>query len=82
MAQSHRTWPNSARRRYSAVTARSVGTPYTAGRPVLRAVTVDRLTALTTAGLLPGELQEMAVYYLAKAQRELGRSADSRRGMQ
>jgi hypothetical protein len=47
-----------------------------------RSVTADRLTALTTAGLLPAELQEMAVYYLAKAQRDLGRSAESRRGMQ
>ncbi|MFB7825318.1 ATP/GTP-binding protein [Streptomyces hydrogenans] len=47
-----------------------------------RAVTAGRLTALTAAGLLPGDLQEMAVYYLAKAQRDLGRSADSRRGMQ
>ncbi|GHE31223.1 hypothetical protein [Streptomyces hydrogenans] len=47
-----------------------------------RAITADRLTALTAAGLLPGDLQEMAVYYLAKAQRDLGRSADSRRGMQ
>ncbi|MGW3521375.1 ATP/GTP-binding protein [Streptomyces hydrogenans] len=47
-----------------------------------RAVTADRLTALAAAGLLPGDLQEMAVYYLAKAQRDLGRSADSRRGMQ
>ncbi|MFJ6252620.1 MULTISPECIES: ATP/GTP-binding protein [unclassified Streptomyces] len=46
-----------------------------------RALTADRLTALTAAGLLPGDLQEMAVYYLAKAQRDLGRSADSRRGM-
>ncbi|MFJ2061377.1 hypothetical protein ACIOMM_36540 [Streptomyces sp. NPDC087908] len=47
-----------------------------------RAVTAERLTALTTASTLPGDLQEMAVYYLAKAQRDLGRSTDSRRGMQ
>ncbi|MFB7031542.1 MULTISPECIES: ATP/GTP-binding protein [unclassified Streptomyces] len=47
-----------------------------------RALTADRLTALTGTGLLPGDLQEMAVYYLAKTQRDLGRSADSRRGMQ
>ncbi|MGW9453992.1 hypothetical protein [Streptomyces sp. NPDC055632] len=47
-----------------------------------RSVTADRLTALTSAGLLSDELQEMAVYYLAKAQRDLGRSAESRRGMQ
>ncbi|WJY43289.1 ATP/GTP-binding protein (plasmid) [Streptomyces sp. P9-2B-2] len=44
--------------------------------------TADRLTAVVQAGLLPAELQEMAVYYLAKAQRDLGRSDDSRRGMQ
>ncbi|MEV0449869.1 ATP/GTP-binding protein [Streptomyces sp. NPDC050600] len=47
-----------------------------------RSRTADRLTALTTAGHLPGDLHEMAVYYLAKAQRDLGRSADSRHGMQ
>ncbi|RSS57485.1 ATP/GTP-binding protein [Streptomyces sp. WAC01280] len=47
-----------------------------------RARTADRLAALTTAELLPDELQEMAVYYLAKATRDLGRSEDSRRGMQ
>ncbi|MEW1699289.1 MULTISPECIES: ATP/GTP-binding protein [unclassified Streptomyces] len=46
-----------------------------------RSVTADRLTTLTEARLLPADLQEMAVYYLAKAQRDLGRSADSRRGM-
>ncbi|MGW2393981.1 ATP/GTP-binding protein [Streptomyces lydicamycinicus] len=43
--------------------------------------TADRLTAVVDTGRLPGELHEMAVYYLAKAQRDLGRSADSRRGM-
>ncbi|MFD9047833.1 ATP/GTP-binding protein [Streptomyces zaomyceticus] len=47
-----------------------------------RAVTADRLTVLTAAGILPGDLQGVAVYYLAKAQRDLGRSAESRRGMQ
>ncbi|MFE6853388.1 hypothetical protein ACFVDH_21685 [Streptomyces sp. NPDC057674] len=47
-----------------------------------RAVTAERLTVLTAAEILPGDLQEMAVYYLAKAQRDLGRSAESRRGMQ
>ncbi|WP_432128076.1 ATP/GTP-binding protein [Streptomyces sp. bgisy082] len=47
-----------------------------------RSVTADRLTPLTHAGLLPDELQEMAVYYLAKVQRDLGRPAESRRGMQ
>lgn len=47
-----------------------------------RAVTASRLTAVTRAGLLPPDLHEMAVYYLAKAQRDLGHSAASRRGMQ
>ncbi|MGW7487347.1 hypothetical protein [Streptomyces sp. NPDC054786] len=37
---------------------------------------------MVDTGRLPGELHEMAVYYLAKAQRDLGRSADSRQGMQ
>ncbi|MEU2072318.1 hypothetical protein [Streptomyces anulatus] len=46
-----------------------------------RSITADRLTALTNTGLLPGELHNMALYYLAKAQRDLGRSEDSRRGM-
>ncbi|MFC9431909.1 ATP/GTP-binding protein [Streptomyces sp. NPDC056987] len=44
--------------------------------------TVDRLTAVTDTRLLPAELHEMAVYYQAKAQRDLGRSDASRRGMQ
>ncbi|MEU4898869.1 ATP/GTP-binding protein [Streptomyces sp. NPDC044780] len=44
--------------------------------------TAARLTAVTGSGLLPDELQQMAVYYLAKAQRDLGRSEDSRQGMQ
>ncbi len=44
--------------------------------------TVDRLAAVAATGLLPVELHEMAVYYLAKAQRDLGRSEHSRRGMQ
>ncbi|MFM9699336.1 hypothetical protein [Streptomyces europaeiscabiei] len=34
------------------------------------------------ANLLPAELREMAIYYQAKAQRDLGRSAASRNGMQ
>ncbi|WP_146065993.1 hypothetical protein [Streptomyces sp. SM13] len=46
-----------------------------------RSITVDRLTALAATGLLPGELHDMALYYLAKVQRDLGRSEDSRRGM-
>lgn len=44
--------------------------------------TADRLNAVIATGLLPTELHEMAVYYLAKAQRDLGRSDDSRHGMQ
>ncbi|MGW2331688.1 ATP/GTP-binding protein [Streptomyces sp. NPDC001700] len=44
--------------------------------------TVDRLTTVVDTGLLPTDLHEMAVYYRAKAQRDLGRSDDSRRGMQ
>ncbi|MFC9431987.1 hypothetical protein [Streptomyces sp. NPDC056987] len=44
--------------------------------------TVDRLTAVIDTRLLPAELHEMAVYYQAKAQRDLGRSDASRRGMQ
>ncbi|MER6075901.1 hypothetical protein ABT187_45580 [Streptomyces sp. NPDC001817] len=47
-----------------------------------RARTVDRLTAVVDARLLPPELTEMAVYYRAKAERDLGRPDDSRRGMQ
>ncbi|MEU0665671.1 hypothetical protein ABZ508_26280 [Streptomyces lavendulocolor] len=47
-----------------------------------RSITASRLTAVTSAGLLPADLHEMAVYYLAKAQRDLGDSAASRRGMQ
>lgn len=44
--------------------------------------TVARLTAVTDTGLLPEDLHHMAVYYLAKAQRDLSRSEASRRGMQ
>ncbi|MEU2856008.1 hypothetical protein [Streptomyces syringium] len=44
--------------------------------------TAERLTAVVDNGLLPAELTEMAVYYLAKAQRDLGRSEASREGMQ
>ncbi|MGD3112958.1 ATP/GTP-binding protein, partial [Streptomyces sp. YGL11-2] len=47
-----------------------------------RAHTAKRLTVVTEASLLPRALHDMAVYYLAKAQRDLGRTADSRRGMQ
>lgn len=44
--------------------------------------TADRLAVVARTGLLPVELHEMTVYYLAKAQRDLGRSDDSRQGMQ
>ncbi|WP_240509390.1 ATP/GTP-binding protein [Streptomyces agglomeratus] len=44
--------------------------------------TADRLAAVTGTGLLPADLHEMAVYYLAKVQRDLGRSGASRRDMQ
>lgn len=44
--------------------------------------TEDRLTALVHTGLLPAELHEMGIYYLAKAQRDLGRTEASRTGMQ
>ncbi|MEV0604712.1 ATP/GTP-binding protein [Streptomyces sp. NPDC050315] len=47
-----------------------------------RARTAERLTRLADSGLLPPDLHDMAVYYLAKAQRDLGRTEDSRRGMQ
>ncbi|WP_206189686.1 hypothetical protein [Streptomyces griseoruber] len=47
-----------------------------------RARTVERLTAVIDSGLLPAELQEMPVYYRAKALRDIGRPQDSRRGYQ
>lgn len=47
-----------------------------------RARTVERLTAVIDSGLLPAELQEMPVYYRAKALRDIGRTEDSRRGYQ
>ncbi|MET9572445.1 ATP/GTP-binding protein [Streptomyces virginiae] len=47
-----------------------------------RSVTASRLTSVTSSGLLPADLQQMAVYYLAKAHRDLGQSAASRQGMQ
>ncbi|MFJ9598041.1 ATP/GTP-binding protein [Streptomyces virginiae] len=47
-----------------------------------RSITASRLTAVTSAGLLPAGLHEMALYYLAKAQRDLGDSTASRAGMQ
>ncbi|WP_332880964.1 ATP/GTP-binding protein [Streptomyces sp. NBC_00564] len=47
-----------------------------------RARTVERLVAVADIGLLPAELYEMAVYYRAKAQRDLGHTERSRQGMQ
>ncbi|MEY2233327.1 ATP/GTP-binding protein [Streptomyces sp. BF23-19] len=47
-----------------------------------RSLTASRLAAVTRTGLLPTDVHEMAVYYLAKAQRDLGDSAGSRAGMQ
>ena len=43
--------------------------------------TAHRLTTVVDTGLLPSTLDDMAVYYLAKAQRDLGRSEASRLGM-
>ncbi|MFE7318279.1 ATP/GTP-binding protein [Streptomyces sp. NPDC057555] len=47
-----------------------------------RARTAERLTTVAETGLLPSALHDMAIYYLAKAQRDLGRTEESRRGMQ
>ncbi|MFE7776913.1 hypothetical protein ACFU5O_24075 [Streptomyces sp. NPDC057445] len=47
-----------------------------------RSVTASRLAAIASTGLLPVDLHEMACYYLAKAQRDLGDSAGSRSRMQ
>ncbi|MDG5801260.1 ATP/GTP-binding protein [Streptomyces ossamyceticus] len=44
--------------------------------------TASRLSAVLASGLLPDDLVELATYYLAKAQRDLGLTDDSRRGMQ
>ncbi|MEV1062609.1 hypothetical protein [Streptomyces sp. NPDC050263] len=44
--------------------------------------TSGRLSAVLTSGLLPDDLVELATYYLAKAQRDLGLTDASRRGMQ
>ncbi|WP_329412202.1 ATP/GTP-binding protein [Streptomyces sp. NBC_00704] len=44
--------------------------------------TVSRLSAVLTSALLPEDLVELATYYLAKAQRDLGLTDASRRGMQ
>ncbi|OKI95105.1 ATP/GTP-binding protein [Kitasatospora sp. CB01950] len=47
-----------------------------------RARTVQRLAAVVDSRLLPEDLHLMALYYLAKAQRDLGHRAGSRHGMQ
>ncbi|MCZ0983741.1 ATP/GTP-binding protein [Streptomyces diastatochromogenes] len=47
-----------------------------------RARTVQRLTAVIDSGLLPAGLQEMPLYYRAKALRDIGRDEASRRGYQ
>ncbi|WP_328512768.1 ATP/GTP-binding protein (plasmid) [Streptomyces sp. NBC_00376] len=44
--------------------------------------TADRLTAVLDAGLLPAELTEMALYYRAKAYKDLSRNDAARTGMQ
>jgi hypothetical protein len=44
--------------------------------------TADRLAAVIDADLLPEELRQMALYYLAKVHRDLGQSAASRSEMQ
>ncbi|MEV7501637.1 ATP/GTP-binding protein [Streptomyces sp. NPDC093018] len=44
--------------------------------------TASRLSAVLASGLLPADLIELAAYYLAKAQRDIGRTDESRRGMQ
>ncbi|WP_247614620.1 ATP/GTP-binding protein [Streptomyces tagetis] len=43
--------------------------------------TAARLSAVLGSGLLPENLVELAAYYLAKAQRDLGLTDSSRRGM-
>ncbi|MEU2718746.1 hypothetical protein [Streptomyces sp. NPDC007205] len=43
---------------------------------------MDRLTAVLDTRLLPAELEEMALYYRAKAHRDTGHSQESRRGYQ
>ncbi|MFF7472511.1 ATP/GTP-binding protein [Streptomyces sp. NPDC008092] len=47
-----------------------------------RGRTARRLSAVLASGLLPDELVELVTYYLAKAQRDLGLTDESRRGMQ
>ncbi|MFE7529113.1 ATP/GTP-binding protein [Kitasatospora sp. NPDC057542] len=47
-----------------------------------RTHTADRLTRVIDSGLLPADLTDMALYYRAKAHRDLGRTGASRQGMQ
>lgn len=47
-----------------------------------RSHTVGRLTTVIDSHLLPEDLQHMALYYRAKAHRDIGHSADSRHGYQ
>ncbi|MFJ2900221.1 ATP/GTP-binding protein [Streptomyces sp. NPDC087218] len=44
--------------------------------------TAERLTAVLDTGLLPTELTEMALYYRAKAYKDLSQNTDARTGMQ
>ncbi|MER8103904.1 ATP/GTP-binding protein [Kitasatospora sp. NPDC094016] len=47
-----------------------------------RTRTADRLTRVLDSRLLPPDLTDLALYYRAKAHRDLGRADSSRRGMQ
>ncbi|MEW1551838.1 tetratricopeptide repeat protein [Streptomyces tsukubensis] len=47
-----------------------------------RSRTADRLTAVLDTGLLDGDLTTLALYYRAKAHKDLGRTQESRTGMQ
>ncbi|GAA2266119.1 ATP/GTP-binding protein [Streptomyces amakusaensis] len=47
-----------------------------------RARTAERLTAVLDTGLLDAELTTLALYYRAKAHKDLGRTPESRTGMQ
>ncbi|MEU3774309.1 ATP/GTP-binding protein [Streptomyces sp. NPDC032472] len=47
-----------------------------------RRLTADRLTAVLDSGLLPAELTEMALYYRAKAHKDLSQNDAARTGMQ
>ncbi|MFJ7272815.1 tetratricopeptide repeat protein [Streptomyces sp. NPDC099050] len=46
-----------------------------------RARTAERLSAVLATELLPAELAEMAIYFRAKAHRDLGQNRESREGM-